>query len=213
MITREEIREALVIRHGEENQRKIENARVAIAGLGGLGSNIAFHLARLGVGHLHIIDFDVVDITNLNRQQYFIKHIGMNKTDALFEELQEINPYIEIKKDCIKITEENIKELFAEDDIICEAFDLAEAKAMLINGIFENYAGKMVVSGSGMAGFGRSNEITTRRITKNLYVCGDTYSDINDGYGLIAPRVAICAAHEANMVAEIIVNEIGKNKE
>ena len=86
-LTKKEIRDALEERHSKEVQDKLSNASVAIAGLGGLGSNIAFALARIGVGHLHLIDFDKVDLTNLNRQQYFIRHIGMYKTDALKEEL------------------------------------------------------------------------------------------------------------------------------
>ena len=154
MYSEEEINEALIIRHSEAVWNKLGSARVAIAGLGGLGSNVAISLARMGVGHLHIIDFDKVDITNLNRQQYFLKHIGMKKTDALYEELMEINPYLEIKKECVKVSEENIKNLFENDDIICEAFDLPEAKSMLINGVFENYSNKIIVSGSGMAGYG-----------------------------------------------------------
>lgn len=208
MYSEEEINEALIIRHSEAVWNKLGSARVAIAGLGGLGSNVAFSLARMGVGHLHIIDFDKVDITNLNRQQYFLKHIGMKKTDALYEELMEINPYLEIKKECVKVSEENIKNLFENDDIICEAFDLPEAKSMLINGVFENYSNKIIVSGSGMAGYGRSNEIRTRKVAKNFYICGDDYSDIKDGFGLMSARVAICAAHEANLIAEIIIDGI-----
>lgn len=208
MYSEEEINEALIIRHSEAVQNKLGSASVAIAGLGGLGSNVAFSLARMGVGHLHIIDFDKVDITNLNRQQYFLKHIGMKKTDALYEELMEINPYLEIKKECVKVSEENIKDLFENDDIICEAFDLPEAKSMLINGVFENYSNKIIVSGSGMAGYGRSNEIRTRKVAKNFYICGDDYSDIKDGFGLMSARVAICAAHEANLIAELIIDGI-----
>lgn len=208
MYSEEEINEALIIRHSEAVQNKLGSARVAIAGLGGLGSNVSFSLARMGVGHLHIIDFDKVDITNLNRQQYFLKHIGMKKTDALYEELMEINPYLKIKKECVKVSEENIKNLFENDDIICEAFDLPEAKSMLINGVFENYSNKIVVSGSGMAGYGRSNEIRTRKVAKNFYICGDDYSDIKDGFGLMSARVAICAAHEANLIAELIIDGI-----
>ena len=208
MYSEEEINEALIIRHSEAVWNKLGSARVAIAGLGGLGSNVAISLARMGVGHLHIIDFDKVDITNLNRQQYFLKHIGMKKTDALYEELMEINPYLEIKKECVKVSEENIKNLFENDDIICEAFDLPEAKSMLINGVFENYSNKIIVSGSGMAGYGRSNEIRTRKVAKNFYICGDDYSDIKDGFGLMSARVAICGAHEANLIAEIIIDGI-----
>ena len=140
-LTKEEIRKALTKRHTQTVQERLERARVAIAGLGGLGSNVAFSLARIGVGHIHLIDFDRVDITNLNRQQYFMRHIGMYKTDALKEELEQINPYLEIITDRVKVSRENLASLFAEDKIVCEAFDDPEAKAMLVNGILEHIRG------------------------------------------------------------------------
>lgn len=130
---------ALNERHSPEKQKLLSAGRVAIAGLGGLGSNVAYALARIGVGHLHLIDFDVVDITNLNRQQYFMEHIGMYKTDALKSLLLKINPYLDIDTDCVKVTEENLTKLFCDDLIVCEAFDNPEAKAMLVNGILEHF--------------------------------------------------------------------------
>ena len=147
-------------------------------GLGGLGSNVAFSLARIGVGHLHLLDFDRVDITNLNRQQYFMRHIGMYKTEALKEELAEINPYLDITADCIKVTEDNIAALFAADDMICEAFDDPEAKAMLANGILELYPEKFLIAASGMAGYGESNAIHTRKITEHFYPVSYTHLDV-----------------------------------
>lgn len=204
-LTREEIQEALVSRHSSAVQEKLNHAKVAIAGLGGLGSNVAIALARIGVGHLHLIDFDRVDITNLNRQQYFMHHIGMYKTEALKEQLLEINPYLDIVTDCVKVEDENIKEIFKDEDIICEAFDVPEYKAMLVNGIWEHFPKKKIVSASGMAGYGNSNEIKTRQIRKNFYICGDGVSEVGEGFGLMAPRVAICAAHEANIITELII--------
>lgn len=127
-LTKEEIMAALNERHSPEKQALLSEGRVAIAGLGGLGSNVAYALARIGVGHLHLIDFDVVDITNLNRQQYFMEHLGMYKTDALKSLLLKINPYLDIQTDCVKVTEENIVDLLRDDSIICEAFDRPEAK-------------------------------------------------------------------------------------
>ena len=132
MVTREELNEALAERHGREIQGILARSGAAVAGLGGLGSNIAFSLARTGIGYLHLIDFDRVDITNLNRQQYFIHQIGMKKTEALKENLLQINPYLEIRTDFVKVEEGNIRELLEEDRYICEAFDKAENKAMLV---------------------------------------------------------------------------------
>ena len=122
---------------------------MAIAGLGGLGSNVAYALARIGVGHLHLIDFDVVDITNLNRQQYFMEHLGMYKTAALKSLLLKINPYLDIQTDCVKVTEENIVDLLGDELIICEAFDRPEAKAMLVNGVLEKLHTKYLIAADG----------------------------------------------------------------
>ena len=205
MITEQEIQEALIWRHGKEVQDKLNAGKVAVAGLGGLGSNVAIALARIGVGHLHLIDFDRVDITNLNRQQYFIRQIGMDKTKALSEILKEINPYLRIVTDCVKVTENNLRELFAEENIICEAFDVPEAKAMLVNGILEAFPEKYIVSASGMAGYGFSDEIQTRKITEHFYLCGDGHRESKPGCGLMAPRVALCAAHEANLITELLM--------
>lgn len=205
--TKSEIYEALCARHSPETQSRLTAARVAIAGLGGLGSNVAFSLARIGIGHLHLIDFDVVDLTNLNRQQYFMEHVGLPKPDALKSELLRINPYLDIRTDFVKVTEENLPDLFADDTIICEAFDIPEAKSMLANGILEHFPEKKLVSASGMAGYESSNLIHTRRITQNFYLCGDEITEAAYGKGLMAPRVAICAAHEANMITRLILGE------
>ena len=207
ILTKEEIKAALEERHSSEIQEKLSAGRVAIAGLGGLGSNVAYSLTRIGVGHLHLIDFDVVDITNLNRQQYFMEHLGMPKTDALESLLKKINPYLDIQTDCVRVTEDNIRELFGEWDIVCEAFDDPGAKAMLVNGILECFPEKKLVSASGMAGFGSSNSIVTKKVSDNFYLCGDRVSAPEYGRGLMAPRVAICAAHEANMITRLILGE------
>ena len=148
---------------------------------------------------------NVVDITNLNRQQYFMEHIGMYKTDALKSLLLKINPYLDIRTDCVKVTEENLKELFADAQIVCEAFDNPVAKAMLVNGILEHFPEKYLVGASGMAGFGNSNAIRTRQILPRYYLCGDGVSDIEHCGGLMAPRVMLCAAHQANKILEIII--------
>ncbi len=205
--TKEEMYAALEERHGAELQKQLSLASVAVCGLGGLGSNIAIALARAGVGKLHILDFDKVDISNLNRQQYFPEQLGMNKTDALYDTLKRIAPYCDIRKDCVKLDDENISKLLSDDEIIVEAFDKADQKAMLVNCVLENMPEKYLVSGSGMAGIASSNMITTKRITKRFYVCGDGVSDVNDGMGLVSSRVLICAGHQAHAVIRIIAGE------
>ena len=212
MPSQEEIYAALCQRHGKALQAKLQTAKVAIAGLGGLASNIAIGLARIGVGQLHLVDFDRVDLTNLNRQHYFIHHLGQYKTEALKKQILEINPYIRVSTDCLKITASNVATLFSDADIICEAFDVPENKAMLVNTVLEQLPDKWLVSGNGMAGYGKSNLIQTKAIMSKFYLCGDNISS-NEAQPLMAPRVAICAGHEANMVAELIIEHLGKEAE
>ena len=205
--SREVMREALNIRHGEELQNKISAARVAVCGLGGLGSNIAIALARAGVGHLHLIDFDRVDLTNLNRQQYAVGQLGQYKTDALRETLSLVSPYCNVTCDTIKVTEENLPDLLKTEDYICEAFDRAEAKAMLVSGVLEYFPEKYLVAGSGLAGLGSANTIKPSRVSQRFYLCGDGTSDSSVGLGVVASRVLVCAAHEANMILRLIAGE------
>lgn len=192
---------------GEENFRKLTAAKVAVAGLGGLGSHISVMLARSCIGTLHLIDFDNVDISNLNRQEYYISHIGKPKTECLKEKLLEINPYLNIITDTIKVTEDNIEDLFGNEKIVCEAFDDAAQKAMLVNGLLTKFPDIKLISGSGMAGFADSNMIKTRRIFRNFYICGDEKNGKEDGSPLMAARVSICAGHQANKAVQLILEE------
>ena len=204
-ISREQLDQAFDARFPEEMQTKLRNARVAVAGLGGLGSNIAVMLARSGVGELLLVDFDTVDVTNLNRQMYLIPQLGKPKAEALPEILYQINPYLTYRSVCIKVTPDNVKELFSEYPIVCEAFDKPDQKAMLVRELLMQCPKTIVVSGNGMAGYADANEIRTCQVMKRLYVCGDQSTDVGNGIGLIAPRVAVCAAHEANKVMQLIM--------
>ena len=205
--TKEEWNTALIERHGIDTQHKFSSATVAICGLGGLGSNIAISLAHAGIGKLILADFDKVDITNLHRQQYKANQIGMNKTDALSENLKEIAPYIELETHTERVTEKNAVNLLQDADIICEAFDDAEAKAMLTNLVLETMPDKYLVAASGMAGFGSANSIKTRRITNKLYLCGDGESDVQSEGSLVSSRVMLCAAHQAHTVLRILAGK------
>ena len=199
--------DALVARHGGGLHERFSSATVAICGLGGLGSNIAISLARAGIGKLILIDFDRVDITNLHRQQYKANQIGCYKTEALAENLLEIAPYTEVKAVTTKITEENFTDLLKDADVVCEAFDNAESKAMLVNGVLEQFSQCYLVAASGMAGMDTPNTIKTRKVTKRFYLCGDEVSDVEDSIGLVAPRVMLCAAHQAHTVLRILAGE------
>ena len=205
--TKDEWKKALEERHGKELQQAFSSATVAICGLGGLGSNIAIALARAGIEKLILIDFDRVDITNLHRQQYKADQIGRYKTEALADNLREIAPYIELELHTERITEDNAVTLLRDADIICEAFDDAECKAMLTNTVLSELPDKYLVAASGMAGMGVTNSIKTRRITSRFYLCGDETSEVSDGIGLVAPRVALCAAHEAHTVLRILAKQ------
>ena len=205
--TKEEWNKALYERHGEDVQKKFSAATIALCGLGGLGSNIAISLARAGIGKLILIDFDKVDITNLHRQQYKANQIGMDKTDALSENLKEIAPYIGIESHTVRITVDNAVELLKDADIICEAFDNAECKAMLTNLILETMPNKFLVAASGMAGFGSANSIRTRKITSRFYLCGDEESDVQSEGSLVSSRVMLCAAHQAHTVLRILAEQ------
>ena len=190
-------------RNVKDSTDKLAAAHVPIAGSGGLGSNIAIALTRIGVGHLTLIDFDSVELSNLNRQQFKLSQVGMPKVVALKQNLQEFNPFIEIKTHQVKITHDNVKELFEDADIICEAFDNPAAKAMLLDAASEFYPDKPIVMGTGMAGVHSSNTITTKHPRKNLYIAGDGVT--MGAEGLMAPRVMIAAGHEANMITRLIL--------
>lgn len=204
---REILEQALIARHGAENQKKFAAASVGIAGLGGLGSHIAVHLTRLGVGRLVLADFDKVDVTNLNRQHYFIPHLGRYKTEALVEQLRQINPWLDYEIHTCKVTADNACNLFQGCQVVCEAFDKADQKAMLAQAVLAGLPDALLVAGSGLGGSGSANAIRTRKAMGRFYLCGDGESDIAQGQGLMAPRVAVCAAHQATMVMRLLLGQ------
>ena len=206
--SREAMEQALAKRQGTERTARFSAATVAVCGLGGLGSHIAVFLARAGVGRLVLIDFDRVDVTNLHRQQYKASQVGRYKTDALAENLREAAPYLNLTTHTLRLTAENVQQLLGEADIICEALDDPEAKAMLVNTVLETFPGKYLVAASGMAGLGSANAIRTRRMAGRFYLCGDGVSEVKDGLGLLSPRVALCAAHQAHMALRILAGEL-----
>lgn len=205
--TKDAWQKALVERHGEAMQRKFASAAVAICGLGGLGSHIATTLARAGVGKLILIDFDKVEITNLHRQQYKANQIGCYKTEALCENLKEINPYLQTEIHTVRLENTNFLDILEGANIVCEAFDCPEAKASLVNFVLEAMPHAFVVAASGMAGMGSGNTIKTRKISRRFYLSGDETSDVHDGMGLVSSRVMLCAAHQAHTVLRILAEE------
>lgn len=188
----------------EEIKSKLKNHTIGIAGAGGLGSNCAVALARVGIGKLIISDFDIVSESNLNRQYFFRDQIGQKKVIALKENIKRINPEVEIITNDIKLNEKNIIEIYKNCDVIVEAFDLAEMKKMLIETCLSELPEKPVIIGSGMAGWGNNNDIKFRK-NENLYICGDEKSEIAVDNPPLAPRVGIVANMQANTVLEILL--------
>lgn len=185
----------------------LKTKSVGIAGCGGLGSNCAAALARMGIGEIIIADFDVVDASNLTRQYYFYEQVDQKKVFALADNLYYINPYMTIKPYDLKLGPKEIKTIFADSDLIVEAFDLAKMKQMIIETCTEAFPEKPLIIGSGMAGWGKSNSIKTEKIGENLYVCGDRVSEIADDLPPLAPRVGIVAYMQANTALSILLND------
>jgi sulfur carrier protein ThiS adenylyltransferase len=203
----EELERLMTARHTPGVHARLKRATVGIAGVGGLGSAVAVALARIGVGRLVVADFDVVEPSNLNRQQYFVDQIGQYKVDALADNLRRINPYVAVETHRTLLDPENIPAIFTACPVVIEAFDRAVMKAMLVNTILELLPHVTIVAASGVAGYGPNNDIATRSVTKRLYLVGDNVSEAAPGSGLMAPRVGIAAHHQANQVVRIILGE------
>ncbi|WP_242647960.1 sulfur carrier protein ThiS adenylyltransferase ThiF [Campylobacter geochelonis] len=191
-------------RNPKDVNQAVKNARVAILGLGGLGSNIAVMLARVGVANLLLIDFDTIEASNLNRQIYTTEDIGKLKTQALKEHILKINPFVNATTLNLVLNRQNLDEILKDESIICEAFDKADTKAMIAEFASKNLD-KTFVMGSGMSGYESSNLVKTTKFGLNIYICGDKKSDMS--IGIMAPRVMMCAAHQANMILRIIMKE------
>jgi len=204
---RMEMESLLTARHTPGVHEKVKQATVGIAGAGGLGSAVAIALARTGIGRLIIVDFDLVEPSNLNRQQYFLDQIGQPKVYALRDILGRINPHVHVAACHLRLTPENISEVLGAADILVEAFDRADQKAMLVENFSTRFPDKPVVAGSGMAGFGPANRVTTRRTFGKIYLCGDGETAAAPGVGLMAPRVGVAAHHQANAVLRLLLGK------
>ena len=202
---REVLKAMIASRNSPELNAALASGCVGVAGLGGLGSNIALSLARTGVAKLVLADFDVVEPSNLNRQQYFVRHIGMKKTDALKELIAEVNPFVEVETHEVTLDATNVAKIFAPCGVICEAFDNVVGKAMMVNEAGASLRDKKIVSASGMAGHFSSNLIKTVKFARNVYLCGDLQNAAGVGQGLMAARVAICANHQANLAIRFLM--------
>ncbi|NLW31138.1 MAG: sulfur carrier protein ThiS adenylyltransferase ThiF [Fibrobacter sp.] len=191
--------------YSEEQYIKIISARIAVAGAGGIGSNCAHALIRCGFEKMLIADFDTVSAKNLNRQMFFHDQIGKPKVDCLKKNLLRINPRAQIQASCTRIERDNIHELFDKYDIIIEAFDNPECKSMLVEEFMGS--GKLIVSVSGIGGFGDAEKIVTRKIHPDFYIVGDGISEVNDSVKPYAPMVLTAAAKQADIVLSWVLGK------
>ena len=117
---------------GEAGQQKLQNAKVLVVGCGGLGSPIAVFLASSGVGNIHLVDFDTVDITNLHRQVFYsLEDIGKPKAAVLSEFIKKRAPFTEVNFTNNPITKDNVFELISDVDIIVDGTDSLPTKYLL----------------------------------------------------------------------------------
>lgn len=192
----------------EEIKKSLKHRTVGIAGCGGLGSNCAVALARVGVGNLIIVDFDKIEESNLNRQYFFHNQIGLPKAKALKENISKINPTTNVVDYDIFLRPEIIAEIYKDAEIIVEAFDKAEMKQMIFQAVHKYFPDKALVMGMGLAGWG-ANDLFHTSIYGNVYVCGDEINEVCDENPPLAPRVGIVANMQANIVLELL---LGKSK-
>jgi sulfur carrier protein ThiS adenylyltransferase len=203
----EELEALMVSRHTPGVHQRVRRATVGVAGLGGLGSAVAVALARVGVGRLVLADFDVVEPSNLNRQQYFVDQLGLAKSRALAENLARINPFVSVTAHEVRLTTRNVPAIFADADVLVEAFDAADQKVMLMESFATVFPERPVVMASGLAGHGPGGTIGIRRLGSRVYVVGDLESGARPGRGLMAPRVGIAAHLQANAVLRLLLGE------
>ncbi len=169
--------------------------KIGIAGVGGIGSNVAMHLVRAGWGAIKLVDFDRVEHSNLNRQFYFAEQVGGYKVEMLRENLLRIMPEATIEVENIRLTPENMLDIFRECRLLVEGFDDQQSKKLLVETFAEH--DMPIVSASGIAG----RNVESIRV-KRLGCCtvvGDFQTDFRCS-GLYGPKVAAIAAMMADIV-------------
>ena len=201
----QELEALMAARHTPGVHAKLKNATVGIAGLGGLGSAVAVALARVGVGKLILADFDVVEPSNLNRQQYFVDQLGQLKTDALVSNLRKINPYVAVESHAVKLTPDTVFPMVGNVDVMIEAFDRPDQKTMLLQAFTAERPHTPFIGASGMAGYASGETIGIKQLGDSIYIVGDFETAAQPGCGLMAPRVGIAASMQANLALRLIV--------
>ena len=196
----------LQARHGAQTQKKLRQSTVGIMGLGGLGSAVAISLVKIGIGKLIISDYDVVVLSNIHRQHYFIDQIGEKKTKALKKTLVRINPFVAVTTVDTRLCAESIPKIFTGVDVLIECFDKPDMKATALRTAMTKMPDTAYVGASGMAGLDSGNTIISRQIKSNIFIVGDNLSDSATVGSLLAPRVGIAAHHQAHQAVRILLN-------
>lgn len=203
----QELEFLMAARHSPGVHERMRDARVGVAGLGGLGSAVVIALARTGVGEIVAVDYDVVEPSNLNRQQYNVEHIGMLKTEAIARQVALINPCVRLDARRVVLDPVNIPQVFSGVEVLVECLDRAEAKAMLLKAAAEGLPETYIIGASGVAGYGDSNSIRTIRLGDRVFMVGDMVSAAEPGRGLMAPRVGVAAHHQADLAVSLLMGE------
>lgn len=190
-----------------EIKEVLNKKQVGIAGCGGLGSNVAVSLARVGIGNLVIADFDKIEESNLNRQYYFYDQLGQYKATTLKDNIERISPNISVEAHVLTLNEKNIPDLFKNCDVIVEAFDLASMKEMIIESVQLELPAVPLVSGVGMSGWGKNDSIKTIQYD-NLFIVGDGELEACIETPPLAPRVGVVSNMMANVVLELLLGEM-----
>ncbi|MCG8473286.1 MAG: sulfur carrier protein ThiS adenylyltransferase ThiF [Desulfobacterales bacterium] len=187
---------------------RLITARVGIAGAGGLGSNCAMHLVRMGVKHLVVVDDDVVERSNLNRQFFFERQVGQSKVDALKENLCAITSGLSLDFYGETVIQDNVDTFFGACDAVVEAFDAVASKKLLTEYCLKKKI--FLVSASGISGWGESDRFKNREIFKDFFVVGDGETEVSAASPALSSGVGIAAAKQADLIFTFLAGKMPK---
>jgi sulfur carrier protein ThiS adenylyltransferase len=198
--------ENLIKKIGRDGFNRLQKTKIGIAGVGGLGSNCAANLVRVGFRRIKLVDFDFVEAGNIDRQFYFADQVGIYKVEALRQNLLRIVADLELDIEVRRIEKNLAGKLFSDCAVVAECLDSAECKSSLVSELLSQ--NKFIVAASGLGGYGSSDEIQAHSIKKNLVIIGDLKSDIISKPAL-SPRVNIVASKQADVILEhVLLNTI-----
>lgn len=195
-----EIRDEILKRQDEDLSDLFKKSTVSILGCGGLGSNIAMELARAGVGKINLFDYDKVEYSNLNRQNYFLADLGKSKVLATKNIIKSAIPYVDIDTFDVYLNDENMDLYIDRSDIFIEAFDNKKVKKFVFD-YFTNKPQKQLITASGLSGLGSLEDIKIKKFS-NITMIGDFKSTTDQG--LYAPYLMTVASLEALEALKII---------